>query len=1610
MPQKGPGAGKRAAPVAASVGTATGGNTSLHSIVGDSPTTTVIIGGKKVQALVDTGSQVSMMTEATYTELMDKDDQPIKPLHHCLHITAANGLEVPYVGYFEVDIEVEGKILEKRGILVSKNSKKGVQPLILGMNVLRDAPPTLYSVPQEKKSETKFARVARLATTFIPAQSIAMVRATGAGRGRGRTLLFEPLQTGPKPGLVLPSALVETQGNGVWLRVINFSAQGVLLRPGARLGTLEEVENISDPNVTVEVECNRIHVSCAQVIDSQPSSAEQKPASTPLDIPVDLSGCDISEEEKTALAELLSRYADLFFKQGDKLGYTDWTRHRMNMQHNTPLASHFRRLPPSQIQEVREHIQGLVEQGIVQKSSSPYASPVVVCRKKNGSIRLTVDYRRLNAITKKDAYPLPRIDDSLDALGGACLFSSLDAQSGYYQIPMAEEDREKTAFITPFGLFEYLRMPMGLTNAPATFQRLMQTAMNDLTFQIMLVYLDDLLVYGKTFQEHLEQLKTVFDRLREVGLKLNPEKCTFCRKEVEFLGFTVSEEGIHTSKSKIQAVNDWPAPKTLKELRSFLGFASYYRRFVEGFSKLAKPLNTLVSLMYQRDKKKTTRRTSKNLNIEGDWTTECQTAFNNLKTALTQAPVLGYADFKKPFILEIDASFEGLGAVLSQEQKDGKTRPVAYASRSLHPAERNMKNYSSFKLELLGLKWAVCEKFRCYLLGSSVTVYTDNNPLSHLQTAKLGAVEQRWAAELAAFDLDLKYKTGKTNQNADSLSRKPGSEPAVHAEEYVAVSCTVKTELQPQSVEWEEFEQDLFECDEGDAMAHCVSRDLKMGAGIALEFRDAFNNVDILKKQEKKVGEVAILPAGESFIYYLVTKEEFHDKPSYATLASSVQAMKDHCISNDVKSLAMPRIGCGLDGLDWKEVTAILKTVFMNTGIKIKIYTPPVSTQQDESLQLAQVAECAEIWEAACRSVLVESAAFDKQSHIEKLEIRKEQDEDEIVACIKTEVKTGRQLTRKQKERYLQDPEYKAMQKEGKKLRVINDILYREAEILGQNYRQAIIPRRLRPQVLYLAHQEHGHQGADRTFQTLRLRAYWPGMMKDIENHCKMCERCQVAKESGVKAFCPMGGIIATKPLEVLAVDFTLMEMARDGRENVLVLTCVFTKFSIAVATRDQKASTVARVIIQEWIQRYGLPQRIHSDRGKNFTSKIVAAICEAYGFKKSRTTAYHAQGNGQCERFNRTLHNLLRVLCKEKKERWTEYLSEVTHVYNATPHSATGFSPFYLLFGREPYLPIDMILETQCDDWKRIMPTQWLAEHLQRLQEAHKQASANMKRKMEQRKKKHDKGKEEADIKKGDAVVRRKHLPGRNKIQDAFGERVWMVVQAPGRDGGYYIVEPMEGGTPETVTRSELRRFVTIEQPMGTQGEPAPIMEMEQEEPVSQREEVDDIGETHVAFFTQPQSNRMLRPKPHHPEIRPGYRQEQSCPDPPEQATVPKQLAQPETQQPPAPPSPGLHMREQQPPPDPPLQEQRPPPDPPPLQEQRPPPEPPLQEQRPPPDPPPLQEQRPQLDPLGSPLHLHQVEQPRMHEPVVIQSPTPTPPPRKSRRERRPPDRYSPG
>lgn len=1252
----------------------------LRNAVGECPQIRIQIGGIPFQCLLDTGSNVSTMTESFFRDHLNGGDEEMHSTAKWLKLTAANKLPLPYLGYVELDIEMMGSKIPECGFLIvsddNTDETDASTPGIIGMNIVKRCKEfgiakldvaigeelgTVWTQACLQTQETKvvrkmcIARVTGQKKIRVPASSVATVYARGYRRqfDRDTIMLLEPGNTPLPSGLVIIPTVVSPNNHIFPVQVINFSAEDVWLPRKARLGSLSQCECVDeDP---YEVKFRRISANHEEVAISR-----REGHATDLDQQRLLDRLDIggTPEQRAELETLLLKYADVFAGRDDDLGFTDRVKHEIPVTDDAPVSQPYRRIPPTQYKEVQDHISELLKKGVIQESSSSYASPVVLVRKSDGSLRLCVDYRRLNSKTRRDAFPLPRIDESLDALSGAKLFSTIDLASGYHQVAIHEKDREKTAFTTPFGLYEYLRMPFGLCNAPATFQRLMQATMSDLMFQIVLVYLDDLLVFSSTLSDHLVRLETVLRRLRETGLKVKVEKCHFLQQEVRFLGHQVSAQGIGTDPDKISAVRKWPVPSTVKELRSFLGFCSYYRRYIEGFSQIAGPLHDAVNGCLQDSGAART-----NQLFRMAWTPQCLQAFELLKEKLICAPILGYADFSRPFLLETDASGLGLGAVLCQEQ-EGKKKVIAYASRRLRGAEKNDQNYSSMKLELLALKWAVTEKFRSYLLGSKFTIITDNNPLCHLSTAKLGAIEQRWAAQLAVFDFDVKYRPGRCNTAADALSRRP-----------------VTGEPEPVS---EDAEYDA-------CVAICNA--LKTGTALGLELADAG---------------------------------------------------VEHC-----------RVG---------QLSA----------------TDPSETGDCEAAQ----------------------ANTPTLPGYTKTELQGFQASDPSLRVLGKFWREGRKPTRREKLGLTKS--VLSLVKQWPRIRERDGLLYRVIEDahLGECH-QLLLPTCLKEQVLKSVHDQMGHQGIERTLGLLRQRCFWGGMHKDVEQWVKECQRCVLTKMPWPKIQAPQTPFLATRPLEVVAVDYTTLERASDGRENVLVITDVFTKFSQAFATRDQKADTTAKVILREWFMKYGVPERLHSDQGRTFESAVIAELCKLYGVKKTRTTPHHPQGNPQCERFNRTLHDLLRTLPPEKKRQWPEHLSALVYAYNVTPHSTTGYSPHYLLFGVHPHLPVDALLGQEQE--KGDMPD-WLAVHQERLRDAHAKARESAEQRAAERVARQQEKVYCPPVDLGQLVFLRHRPLGRNKIQDAWASTVYKVIDIRGMT---YAVEPVEGGPVRRVHRSDLRPCV---------------------------------------------------------------------------------------------------------------------------------------------------------------------------------------------------------
>ena len=439
------------------------------------------------------------------------------------------------------------------------------------------------------------------------------------------------------------------------IRIYNVSAKEIEITPKTTLGELQEVKVLRHLEVGT-VKGEKVQ-NCQQKVEETAPEEQQLPEG------VDLTGSAVTEEQKAQMKTFLSKWKGIFSKGITDLGNCDLVKHKIKLIDNEPFKEPHRRIPPALFQEVREHLAEMLEAGAIRPSQSPYSSNVVIVRKKDGTIRFCVDFRKLNNNTIKDAYAIPRPEETLHLLAGARYFTKLDLRSGYWQVEIEEEDKPKTAFqVGTLGFYEFHRMPFGLCNAPATFQRLMEMCMGDMNLRDCLIYLDDVVIFSATFEEHLERLQAVFSRLQEHNLKLKPSKCEFLKSEITYLGHIVSQEGIRTDPEKTEAIKSWPIPRTVKDVRAFLGFTGYYRRFIRNYARIARPLNDLLVGHSTAKKDKAKRPRAKKSPFE--WTDSQQKAFETLKERLTNRPVLAYADYRCQFKLHTDASFTGLGAVL----------------------------------------------------------------------------------------------------------------------------------------------------------------------------------------------------------------------------------------------------------------------------------------------------------------------------------------------------------------------------------------------------------------------------------------------------------------------------------------------------------------------------------------------------------------------------------------------------------------------------------------------------------------------------------------------------------------------------------------------------------------------------------------------------------------------------------------------------------------------------------------------------------------------------------------------------------------------------------
>ena len=738
----------------------------VTSSVGPLYYATVDIEGSLVEALVDPGSAATIMSYDLFQKIGKKAQIPATMLTKpTVTLKDYNQRTIPIGASVDLTVSFNGQKVVAPVHICSPDTK--VESCLLGTNVVMPLGlmvPSIGVQPRPDKNDTTHntqtvATVHLVHSIRLPSRTGTVIEVCTSNKLTSQgPLFFEPeVDMLQSKGLTLHGGVVERNEHGyIHLLVENVTAECQELSQYVTVGCISECllpayQELTDELSDSSNSCTEVHTVTPTHMDSDVTQRQQS-----LKALIQMSGDGLTECEAAAICAQILQYHDVFSLQDDEYGKVDIVKHHIDTDDHHPINQALRKIPYAHRAEMLKLVQNMLQSNIIQPSVSPWSSPVVLVKKKDGSLRFYIDYRRLNAITRKDVFPMPRIDDMLEQLKGKRIFTTLDAKSGYWQVQMDPTSREKTAFRTSNGLYEFLVMPFGLCNAPATFQRLIQQVLsgmgNDHPF--CCAYFDDILVYSDNVQQHIQHLQQVFLRLRSVGLLLHPKKCRFAEPSVSYLGHIVSKDGILPDPGKVSAVQQFPVPTTVKGVRQFLGLASYYRHFVPNFAKIAGPLYVL------------TKQT-----VSFQWTSNCQDSFERLKCLLASPPVLAYPDFEATFILHTDASGDGLGAVLEQDD-DGQSHPLAYASRTLSKHEAN---YGVTELEELAIVWAL-RHFRAYLLGHKCIVYTDHSPLKAVLAAPHSSGRRaRWGDTLAEFDLEVCYKPGRKNTNADALqlSRAP---------------------------------------------------------------------------------------------------------------------------------------------------------------------------------------------------------------------------------------------------------------------------------------------------------------------------------------------------------------------------------------------------------------------------------------------------------------------------------------------------------------------------------------------------------------------------------------------------------------------------------------------------------------------------------------------------------------------------------------------------------------------------------------------------------------------------------------------------------------------
>lgn len=1179
----------------------------------------MLIEGQRYRSLVDSGAEVSLMHERVYNNMKHKP----KLQNKSIHLQSANGTLLGVIGCINIPLRIGGTEVSQNFYVV-KNLNRNV---LLGLDFMEDNNVRLYFDLKSMRINGKY--YVNLEPDIHISSTVRM-RSKIKLKPRSAKLCYGKVRNSPELPSCRSYEVTEIEKgflvNEPGLQIVNSVSY---LDKNRKIPIL--VVNNTDKFQTI------YRHGLVAKIDAV-SENNLKSVGSVLNEPVcpkniNLDDLQMKQEHKyrSDIEKVILENQDLFASKDSDLGHTDTVKMKIDTGNNPPIRLRPYRTPLQNTETIDNAIDEMLDAGVISRSRSPWSFPVVIVNKKDGSKRFCVDYRKLNNITVKNSFPLPLIDDLLSRLGKAKYFSSLDLKSGYWQVLMDDKDKEKTAFVTSHkGLFQFNVMPFGLSNAPAVFQELMSIVLEGLS-DFALAYLDDILIFSRTIEDHLRQINVIFDRLRTHGLKLKLKKCSFLQEETNYLGFVVNESGIKADQEKVESIKSIPPPTCIREVRSFIGMCSYYRRFIPNFSAIAEPIIHL---------------TKKHAHFK--WTREHQKAFDFLKNSLTVVPLLVYPDPNKKYTLYTDASNTCIGACLTQEcdvddpdVKSGpfKTpieKPIYYLS---HKLNRTQCRYSVIEKEAYAIYYSL-QKLDYYLHNAEFTIKTDHKPLKYLLEAPMTNKRiQMWALSIAGYNCKIEYIPGSQNTCADLLSRHPLN---------VETNKRVNSGL-----------SDTEECIQTDINDNCYQ----------------VNIIDSTNFDPKQ---------------YASCKLPFDDE-----------------------------------------------------------------LQKPEKV-------------------------------LSGFNLIEEQAKDEEIVILRTILLHG-QPTKDICRKYM----------------VVDNVLYFLSDPDGDVKLRLYVPSHLRAMLIRQYHDDNGHMGVQKCYDSLRIKYFWPNQFKELHKYVTTCVVCQTRSLQKVRQ--PLQETDQVNyPFQKVSLDLSgPYETTLSGNKYIVAFCDWFSGWPEAFSVPNKEANTIAHLLLEEIFPRFGCCLQLVSDNGSENVNKVMKEVMERLNIDHVRTSVYHPQSNAKVERFHRTLHDILAKKVSQNPQTWDLHLNQALAAIRFNVSESSKYSPFYLLYNRDPVLPVDNLFKLR----RKYQGESW---HEIALQEQHKtftQVRRSMKRAKQKQARYHDKNTKDISFEIGDPVYYKNN--NRKGKLDLKWKPYYRILDKTG-PVSYVIKNQLDGSTARV--HAELLRLANID------------------------------------------------------------------------------------------------------------------------------------------------------------------------------------------------------